>query len=115
MDIANRDFTMLSPYWQHDNFMAGACAARSVITNWEGLTHDDPAVRDHTVVAVANGIHEAWIARGNVQGWNSDLETAYVNLPIDEQDKDLVHFKMATELVKDLQQEMAQGTGQGEE
>ena len=115
MDIANTNFTQLSPYWQHDNFMAGACAARSIITNWDGLTHDNSAVRDYTVVAVANGIHEAWIARGNVQDWNSDLETAYINLPADEQDKDLVHYQMATDLIKNLQQEMenVQGNEQG--
>lgn len=106
MDIANRDFTQLSPHWQYDNFMAGCCAARSVLTNWEGLTHNSEEVREFTTVAVANGIHEAWIARGNVGDYNADLATAYVNLPVDEQAKDLGHFTMATGLIDSLQQEI---------
>ena len=106
MDIANRSFSQLSPYWQYDNFMAGCCAARSVLTNWEGLTHDNEQVREFTTVAVANGIHEAWIARGNVGDWNADLATAYVNLPVDEQEKDLGHYVMASGLVDSLRQEI---------
>ena len=106
MDIANRNFSQLSPHWQYDNFMAGCCAARSVLTNWEGLTHDNEQVREFTTVAVANGIHEAWIARGNVGDWNADLATAYVNLPVEEQDKDLGHYVMASGLIDSLRQEI---------
>lgn len=106
MDIANRNFSQLSPHWQYDNFMAGCCAARSVLTSWEGLTHDNEQVREFTTVAVANGIHEAWIARGNVGDWNADLATAYVNLPVEEQDKDLGHYVMASGLIESLRQEI---------
>ncbi len=106
MDIANTNFASLSPYWQYDNFMAGASAARSVITNWDGITHPNPEVRKHIVVAVANAIHESWIGRGNVEEWNKDLETAYINLSADEQYKDLKHYKMATQMVTMLCKEM---------
>ena len=114
MDIANRTFSQLSPHWQYDNFMAGCCAARSVLTNWEGLTHDNEQVREFTTVAVANGIHEAWIARGNVGDWNADLATAYVNLPVDEQDKDLGHYVMAKGLVESLRQEIVANQDQAD-
>lgn len=110
MDIANTPFTQLSPYWQYDNFMAGACATRSVITNWEGITHEDPQVRKFVSVAVANAIHESWIARGNVGDWNKDLATAYVNLPEDEKAKDLVHYQMATSMVDALARTMNKET-----
>ena len=107
MDIANTSFENLSPYWKQDNFMAGTCAARSVITNWDGLNHPNPEVREHVVVAVANAIHESWIARGNVSGWNADLATAYINLPVVEQDKDLEHYRMATRMINALQRRMS--------
>lgn len=106
MDIANTQFAKLSPYWQYDNFMAGGCAARSVITNWDGITHENPQVREYVTIAVANAIHESWIARGNVGDWNKNLETAYINLPMEEKDKDLVHYKMATQMISALQKTM---------
>ncbi len=102
MDIANTPFTKLSPFWQYDNFMAGSCATRSVITNWDGITHENPQVREYVTVAVANAIHESWIARGNVGDWNKDLETAYINLPMEEKDKDLVHYQMAVQMISML-------------
>ena len=109
MDIANTSFENLSPYWQYDNFMAGACAARSVITNWDGITHENSQVRQYVTVAVANSIHEAWIARGNVAEWNEDLETAYINLSEEEKAKDLVHYQMATQMMEALEHEMSTG------
>lgn len=114
MDIANTDFVNLSPYWKKDNFLAGCAAARSVLTSWEGLMHENPVVREFVEVAVANAIHEAWIARGNVyyseyQGQvytNQELDTAYINLPQEEKDKDLEHYKMAKELIAELEKEL---------
>ena len=114
MDIANTDFVNLSPYWKKDNFLAGCAAARSVLTSWEGLMHENSIVREFVEVAVANAIHEAWIARGNVyyseyQGQvytNQELDTAYVNLPQEEKDKDLEHYKMAKQLITELAKEM---------
>ncbi len=102
MDIANTSFTKLSPFLQYDNFMADSCATRSVITNWDGITHENPQVREYVTVAVANAIHESWIARGNVCDWNKDLETAYINLPMEEKDKDLVHYQMAVQMISML-------------
>lgn len=102
MDIANTSFTQLSPHWQYDNFNAGATAARSVITNWEGIKSYNPWVRKHVEVAVANAIHEAWISRGNVGAWNQGLAIAYINLPVEEQDKDKVHYKMACDMMSTL-------------
>lgn len=106
MDIANTDFTELSPYWQKDNFLAGCAATRSVITSWDGLMHDNGLVRDFVTVAVANAIHESWLARGNVGEWNKQLDTAYVQLPVDEKEKDLVHLNMAKEMLSKLYQMM---------
>ena len=106
LDIANTSFANLSPYWQYDNFMAGMCAARSVITNWEGMMHKDPQVKKYVEIAVANGIHESWIARGNVGDWNQDLAIAYINLSDYEKDKDLQHYQMATKLISYLQESM---------
>lgn len=111
MDIANTPFEQLSPYWQKDNFGAGMCAARSILSNWEGLTHSDPTVRKFVTVSVANGIHESWIGRGNVGEWNANLDTAYINLPVDEQAKDLTHFTMAEGLIGALVQQMEQVEG----
>ena len=102
MDIANTSFVNLSPHWQYDNFLAGMCAARSVITNWKGIRNLNPWVRKHVEVAVANGIHEAWIARGNVGDWNKDLAIAYINLPVEEKDKDKVHYTMACDMMQTL-------------
>ena len=102
MDIANTPFTQLSPHWQYDNFMAGTCAARSVITNWEGIKSFNPWIRKHVEIAVANGIHEAWIARGNVGDWNKDLQVAYINLSNEEQAKDVVHYNMAKTMITTL-------------
>ena len=107
MDIANTSFENLSPYWQYDNFMAGACAARSVITNWDGLMHPNPEVREYVKVGVANAIHESWIGRGNVEAWNSDLATAYINLTPSEQEKDLKHYVMGSKLVDWLEREIS--------
>ena len=114
MDIANTSFADLSPHWKKDNFMAGCAATRSVLTCWDGLTHNNEAVREFVTVAVANSIHEAWIARGNVyydkQGsqvyTNEGLATAYINLPQDEKDKDLVHYKMALDMISTLLEKM---------
>ena len=102
MDIANTPFTKLSPYWQHDNYMAGKCAARSVITNWEGITNPEPQVRKYVTIAVANAIHESWIARGNVGKRNKELETAYINLSDEEKLKDLKHYRMAVQMMTSL-------------
>lgn len=103
LDIANTPFTELSPYWQYDNFMAGSAAIRSIVTNWAGLSNDNGEIRKYVEVGVANAIHEAWIARGNVyedaSNTNKQLETAYINLPEAEKDKDLKHFVMAKDLV----------------
>ena len=114
MDIANTPFESLSPYWQKDNFLAGCAATRSVISSWEGLTHDDKKIRDFVTVAVANAIHEAWIAReniyydkdGNQVYTNEELATSYISLPKDEQDKDLVHYQMAFEMISALLEKM---------
>lgn len=110
MDIANTDFVNLSPYWQKDNYMAGKTAARSVITMWGGLTHENPEVQKYVTIAVANGIHESWISRDNIyydeyEGQiftNQDLDTAYIYLPDDEKDKDLEHLKMAKAVIGKL-------------
>ena len=106
MDIANTDFTELSPYWQKDNFLAGCAATRSVMTSWDGLMHDNQLVRDFVAVAVANAIHESWIARGNVADWSKKLDTAYAQLPVDEKEKDLVHLKMAQNMLSKLYEMM---------
>ena len=102
MDIANTEFVNLSPYWKKDNYMAGKTATRTVITCWEGLTNEDENVRKFVKIAVANGIHEAWISRGNVGDWNKELDTAYVFLTQDEKDKDLEHVVMATKVLSEL-------------
>ena len=114
MDIANTDFVHLSPYWQKDNFLAGCAAARSIATSWEGLMHENEVVRNFVTVAVANAIHESWLARGNIYYdvvekdgkttvyTNDNLSTAYVNLPLDEQEKDLEHVRMAQKLLEEL-------------
>ena len=110
MDIANTSFVDLSPHWKKENFMAGCAATRSILSNMNGLTHENPAVREYVEVAVANAIHEAWIGRSNVYYevadgtvyTNRHLDTAYINLPANEQDKDLLHYRMARQLVGDL-------------
>ena|GEM_PF-5673423 len=102
MDIANTPFAELSPFWQRDNYMAGCAAIRSILTSWSGLMHNNPEVKKHVEVAVANAIHESWIARGNVGNRNKELETSYINLPLNEQTKDLEHLKMAKGLVNEL-------------
>lgn len=114
MDIANTPFAALSPHWQKDNFLAGCAATRSVISNWDGLTHNNEEIRKFVVVAVANAIHEAWIARGNIyyekEGdkvyTNENLATAYINLPEGEKDKDLLHYQMALEMITMLLEKM---------
>jgi len=116
MDIANTDFVHLSPYWKKDNYMAGKTAARSVITCWDGLTHENPEVQKFVTIAVANGIHEAWISRDNVyydeyQGQiftNQELDTAYIYLPDDEKDKDLEHLVMAKSVIGKLCKSLTQ-------
>ncbi len=116
MDIANTNFVNLSPYWQKDNFMAGKTAARSVITCWDGLTHENPEVQKYVTIAVANGIHEAWISRDNIyydeyQGQiytNQQLDTAYIYLPDDEKDKDLEHMIMAKSVIGKLCKSLTQ-------
>ena len=120
MDIANTPFAQLSPHWQKDNFMAGCAATRSVISNWDGLTHDNDKIREFVTVAVANAIHEAWIARENIyfdqQGdqiyTNEELATAYINLLKNEQDKDLLHYQMALNLITMLREKMKEKNAQ---
>ena len=107
MDIANTEFIKLSPYWKKDNYMAGKTAARSVITCWDGLTHENPEVQKFVTVAVANSIHEAWISRGNVyydeyQGevfTNEELDNALIFLDEAEQKKDVEHMIMANNTI----------------
>lgn len=110
MDIANTEFVNLSPFWKKDNYMAGKTAARTIITTWDGLTHENPEVRKYIEVAVANSIHESWISRGNVYYdqdgsqiyTNQDLDNAYIYLPDDEKNKDLEHMVMAMKLISKL-------------
>ena len=61
-------------------------------------------------MAVANAIHESWIARGNIKDWNKNLATAYVNLPENEKEKDLKHYRMATSMVDALARTMNKET-----
>ncbi len=110
MDIANTEFVNLSPYWKKDNYMAGKTAARSIITCWDGLNHKNPEVQKYVTIAVANGIHEAWISRDNIyydeyEGQiftNAELDTAYIYLSDDEKDKDLEHMIMAKNVIGKL-------------
>lgn len=110
MDIANTEFVNLSPYWKKDNYMAGKTAARSIITCWDGLNHENQEVKKYVTIAVANGIHEAWISRDNIyydeyEGQiftNAELDTAYIYLPDDEKDKDLEHMIMAKNVIGKL-------------
>ena len=110
MDIANTEFVNLSPYWKKDNYMAGKTAARSIITCWDGLTHENPEIQKFVTIAVANGIHEAWISRDNIyydeyEGQiftNAELDTAYIYLSDDEKDKDLEHMIMAKNVIGKL-------------
>lgn len=110
MDIANTEFVNLSPFWKKDNYMAGKTAARTVITSWDGLTHENPEVRKFIEIAIANSIHESWIARGNIYYdtdglqiyTNQDLDNAYIYLPDDEKNKDLEHMVMAMNLISGL-------------
>ena len=111
MDIANTDFINLSPHWQKDNFMAGCAASRTVVCalqNKELL--DNPQFREFAMTMIGNAIHEAWLAReniyydedGNQVYTNKELNTAFVQLPADEKDKDLKHYVMARSLIEDL-------------
>lgn len=119
MDIANTPFASLSPYWQKDNFMAGCAATRSVMTFWNELNSDNEALREFVAVAIANAIHESWIARENiyydvVNGkvyTNEPLATSYINLPQDEKDKDLLHYKMAIQMIDMLVAKMKEKNG----
>ncbi len=119
MDIANTPFASLSPYWQKDNFMAGCAATRSVINFWQQINSNNPAIKEFVTVAIANAIHESWIARENVYYdqdgdtvyTNEQLATSYINLPQDEKDKDLVHYKMALDLINMLMEKMKEKNG----
>lgn len=111
MDIANTEFSDLSPYWQKDNFGAGKCATMAIISSWKGLSHDSPEVREHVTIAVASNIHNNWISRGNVYRsvdkdgtvyTNDSLDTAYIYLIDEEKAKDLVHVQMASHVVGKL-------------
>ncbi len=111
MDIANTDFVNLSPYWKKDNFMAGCAATRTVITalQYKELL-ENPQFRECAEVLISNAIHESWIARENVYYdeyngevfTNQSLNTAFIQLPKDEKDKDTQHFKMAKNLIEDI-------------
>ena len=111
MDIANTDFVNLSPYWKKDNFMAGCAATRTVITalQYKELM-ENPQFRECAEVLIANAIHESWIARENVYYdeyngevyTNQPLNTAFIQLPKDEQLKDSEHFIMAKQLVENV-------------
>lgn len=108
MDIANTEFINLSPYWKKDNFMAGKAAIGSILTCWEGLVHENPEVKKYVEIAVANGIHEAWRARGNVyydeyEGevfTNEELDIAFCDLSDEEKAKDVSHIGMAYRLMQ---------------
>lgn len=125
MDIANTEFANLSPYWKKDNFGAGKCATMAIITNWKGLSHDLPVVRDYVTIAVASDIHNNWIARDNVYRdvapdgkvyTNEELDTAYIYLIDEEKAKDLVHVQMASRVIGKLVDEISKvkANGNGE-
>lgn len=117
MDIANTEFVNLSPFWKKDNYMAGKTAARTIITTWDGLTHENPEVRKYIEIAVANSIHESWISRGNVYYdtdgsqiyTNQELDNAYIYLPDDEKNKDLEHMVMSMKLISGLLEGLKKG------
>ena len=115
MDIANTEFINLSPFWKKDNFMAGKAAIGSILTCWEGLVHENPEVKKYVEIAVANGIHESWRARGNVyydeyEGevfTNEELDIAFCDLSDEEKAKDVSHIGMAYRLMKRICSELS--------
>lgn len=115
MDIANTEFINLSPFWKKDNFMAGKAAIGSILTCWEGLVHENPEVKKYVEIAVANGIHEAWRARGNVyydeyEGevfTNEELDIAFSDLSDEEKAKDVSHIGMAYRLMQRICSELS--------
>lgn len=110
MDIANRQFVELSPYWQKENFNAGEAAVRLVVANWDALKGNNPKIKEWVTYAVSTAIHEAWLARDNVYReetdeavyTNAELDTAFNQLTEEEQKKDSIQLDMAMSVMDQL-------------
>lgn len=84
IDIANTTYESLPVDWQTEN-KAAAEVVVSVLNERKGnVDLGDPDTR----VAVGEQIHAAWLSR-NIWARGGDLDVPFVDLPVDEQNKDL--------------------------
>lgn len=83
IDIANTCYFNLSKDWQEENRLAGEVVARLVESG-----------KDYTDAEVGEIIHNEWLAR-NSWAKDGELGVPFAELPADEQEKDLVQYRIA--------------------
>lgn len=83
IDIANTCYFNLSKDWQEENRLAGEVVARLVESG-----------KDYTEAEVGEIIHSEWLAR-NSWAKDGELGVSFAELPADEQEKDLVQYRIA--------------------
>lgn len=93
VDIANTSFAELPADWQAENAAAAETVVRIVAEYPDGVDLSDT----DTAIAIGEKIHSAWLSR-NEWAKDGELGVSFLDLPPNEQDKDLAQMKTAIEL-----------------
>lgn len=88
IDIANTCYFNLSKDWQEENRLAGEVVARLVESG-----------KDYSEAEVGEIIHSEWLAR-NSWAKDGELGVPFAELPADEQEKDLVQYRIAKKMAE---------------
>lgn len=97
IDIANCEYKNLSKDWQKENLEAAKVVLKILIQEQKGKVF--------TFEEVGHIIHEEWRKR-NKPSQNSRLNTLFINLDLEDQDKDLRQYFVAKEVLHSLKQEV---------
>ena len=103
VDIANTPFASLPDYWQADNRAAADFVINEVMNN----LYAGSGINEDRVQELAARVHDAWRHR---PGWHDPiLMVDYIELPQEEQLKDVVQVREAMEVVREFHSSVDRG------
>ena len=105
-DIANTKFDDLHDNWKKENMEAGIAASQILIDTLGSDTVINKSLEldSSTLEAMAEKIHDEWMARNPKEDWNAHLHIPYSELSEEEKEKDRVHILAALEALKKYKQ-----------
>ncbi len=95
IDIANTPYEKLSPDWQAENKAAGKVVAE-IIESKKLYSRDE----------IGTIIHDEWLKRNSWAKSDPILGKDFIDLPEDEQDKDLVQYDIGIEAYQEMLKEI---------